>query len=107
MTISTSGDQAILRGRDWTGRIACPPLDSVPSAANTIIAGNGSSSTASNNPAPSAAATIAIAAASRDFNAIQTSAIAKTIAATAPRSETNAIQSLLGHGLNVMLLSPS
>src|SRR5712691_478011 len=71
---------------------------SVPIAVNTINAGTGSSRTASNSPATIAAATMATTAAFLDLNAIDMRARNSTTVAASPLSETNAIQSLLGHG---------
>src|SRR5436190_1969925 len=81
--------------------------DSAPSAVQTMNAGIARSSTASNRPATSAPVIVASnAARSRPSFDLRKNrarnASARSAAAIGPRSETAAIQSLLGHGLNVM-----
>src|SRR3954449_13524705 len=87
-----------------------------PIAANTISDGSASSSTASNRPATTAAASNASSVADASPSSASThvrnranadvnttrSARPRSVAATGPRSDRNAIQSLLGHGLNVI-----
>src|SRR2546423_718418 len=105
---------AIKTKTKWrTGALACPalPLDSAPSEVQTSNAGAGNNNTASNNPATTAPTTVATSAVARrgSLDSLRslgmtqnTNANANKTAAHNPRSATNAVQSLLGHGLNVI-----